>query len=750
MKSGEVPPVWVLIICSLAASMVWAGEAVTVSVTAFGQNPPETAVVEAVSRSAAEASEAVEAAEITLRNGRGETTLPVETWQVRAAAPGYWSPLVTVESSSTGPVELALWPALEITAQISLPEDAEPPQKVHLSLNEVPDRPAGAAEQPESADVWCHLTDGRLRGCSLPAGHWHLRIRAGGFIPRYYWNLALKDSGAADLGEIVLERGAFLFGKVETSDGSPCSSEAKVELRPVMNRNLPARTDLREEIENLTETASVNEWGYFELGAVNPGQYQLTAVDPGFMPAILPRLTIEASRHVELREPLVLHRAMQLVVLISPHEDPTGRPWEVRLYDTRALGERSMVAEGSAVNGQWISPPLAAGPLFILVLDANGNRLRGEDVELSQSDQTLQIDLSLVSVSGRVECNDEAVAGRLIFTAGPTKVETESDDDGRFDVVLSQPGKWRVQVRSEDDDIDFRGLEVEIEPEPEEVLIEVPDTAVRGEVVYANTGDPAPDARIMLVSMSGRDYTPPYDDVTDSEGRFKLRGLEPGTYKVEASYGSLKSPLETVHVSENDPAPPIQLVLRGRWWLNGTVVSGPHPVPAATIWAVAFTSLGTYASTSAPSTQSLIDGTFTIGVADDAMIVRLVTMAPGHSLQASTATRWQDTDQSDLVIDLAAEGGNLHLSRVAQRGVVFVNGVPISYSFLSQWAAINGQPPIPGEHFVVPAMPAGEYIFCNLSDNEAARVVAGVAVPRTDVCASGFLSPGQTLSLIAP
>lgn len=747
MKQGRIWYVAVLMITGLVAPTIWAGDAVVVSLTAHGQHTPEAAFVEAVYRSAPKKAETVE---VTLKDGKGEVALPAELWQLQASAPGYWSAVVTVETPSPEPVELVLWPALEIEAQISMPEDAEPPQKVHLSLNEVPVLPKGAAEQPESADVWCQIADSRLTGCSVPTGHWHLRFRAAEYIPRYYWNLALKGSEATDLGEVVLERGAFLFGKVETSDGTPCSSDAKVELRPVMNRNMPGQTELSEELENLTETILVNEWGYFEFNAIHPGEYQLTAVDSGFMPATLPRVPIEGLQHVELREPLVLQRALELVVLISPYEDPAGQAWEIVVFDANPLGQRNRAAEGHAFNGQWISPPLAAGPYLVNILDANGNRLGGEDVELSQSDQNLRIELSLVSVSGRVECGDEAIDAQLAFSTGPTKIKTESDEDGQFDVVLSQPGKWRVEVLSEEHDIDYRDLEVEIEPEPEELLIDVPDTTVRGEVVYANTGSPAPDAGIMLVNMSDQGFTPPYNDVADSEGRFKLRGIKPGTYKIEASYGALKSPLETVQVSEADATPLLQLVLRKRWRLEGRVVSGSNPVPAAMIWAVPYTAQGTYASTSAPNTRSMIDGSFTIGVSDDAVMVRLVTMAPGHTIQASTATQRQDTYQDDLVIDLAAEGGNLHLSRMAQRGVVFINGAPISIGFLTQWAAINGQPPVPGEDIMVPAMPAGEYIFCSLSDEEAVMVLAGVAMPRKEVCVDGFLSPGETLSLIAP
>ena len=282
-----------------------------------------------------------------------------------------------------------------------MPKDAEPPEAIELRLNRVPGLPAGVPEQPEHADVRCSVTETRLANCSLPAGTWHLRIKAEGFIPRFDWNRTLEGSGPVDLGEIALKRGALLFGQVVTSDGTPCSRHAKVELRPLMDRDLPGRDELTQEIENLTETAAVNEWGYFQFDAVPPRTYQLIALDTGFMPATLPRITIEANRQIELREPLVLHRALKLDLLISPPEDRTGTPWAITVYDASPLGSHDTVAKGHPVDGEWLSPPLAPGKYVVEVADAKGDRLGWRDVELDQTDQTLSIELSYVSVAGR-------------------------------------------------------------------------------------------------------------------------------------------------------------------------------------------------------------------------------------------------------------------------------------------------------------------------------------------------------------
>jgi hypothetical protein len=739
--------VFLLLVLWVSAS---AASTLTVAVKVRGQHPPDTALVEAAT--GATGAEKV-LAEVALVNGRGEVSLQVEqaeTWRLHAAADGYWSPEVTASAPAREPVELVLWPAVAAAASFRAPDDADHSDEVRLTLNQVPELPDGAPEQPESAEVRCPISEKKLAECKVPAGQWHLRIKVQRYVPIYRWNLQLEQGKKPDIGEIVLERGASLFGKVVTADGSPCPARTRVELSPLVARNA-ARKQLAEKIENLTETVAVNEWGYFHFDAVSPRTYQLTAVQDGFIPSTVPQVSVAAGQHVELAEPLVLQPALQLLVVVDPGEDVSGEPWSVSLLSWSPL-KRGKITDGTTENGEWRAQDLTSGPYLVRVTDSQGNEAAVQEIELTEAEQTAWIELSYAHVSGKVVCGDEEpLAASLSFTADNTKVSAESDDEGRFEVMLPRPGQWLVRVRNEQENIDCGGIELDIEPEQTgEILIEVPDTRVHGRIVFGD-GTPAADAEVMLINLADGSKAKLYSDRTDGDGEFEVRGLPPATYRIEAARGTLQSRIETAQVSENGSEPELILVLLDKWILKGRVVVGSEPVPAAHIWAIPYTEQGTLASSMAAQSRSNIDGSFSLAMADTTAMARVLTMAPGYILNAVTVTREQAESSKELAIRLDVSGGTLLLSRTSELGIIVLNGVPFSDVILSQWAMLNGRSRHPDhDPWMVPAMPPGAYGYCDLTREEALLVRAGLAVPTKDRCVEGVLSEGGTLTLSAP
>jgi hypothetical protein len=135
---------------------------------------------------------------------------------------------------------------------------------------------------------------------------------------------------------------------------------------------------------------------------------------------------------------------------------------------------------------------------------------------------------------------------------------------------------------------------------------------------------------------------------------------------------------------------------------------------------------------------------------DDCELVRIATMAPGFTLHAYTATRREHEATETIFIRLGTGGGTFQLAKASPNGVVVVNGVPIPSGFLTQWAYMNGQKPDSDGTWIVPAMQAGAYGYCDLTFDEAMLVIGGVAMPTRDICTEGFLSEGGTLALTAP
>jgi hypothetical protein len=109
-----------------------------------------------------------------------------------------------------------------------------------------------------------------------------------------------------------------------------------------------------------------------------------------------------------------------------------------------------------------------------------------------------------------------------------------------------------------------------------EVAIHVPDTRLTGDVVDSK-GNPAPGANLFLIAKE------PSTETTDEHGKFELRGIEPGTFGIEAELGDESSGPLKVSVLEGSDTPSVHLVLHKPVVLKGTVSSAGGPVPGASL-----------------------------------------------------------------------------------------------------------------------------------------------------------------------
>jgi hypothetical protein len=104
-----------------------------------------------------------------------------------------------------------------------------------------------------------------------------------------------------------------------------------------------------------------------------------------------------------------------------------------------------------------------------------------------------------------------------------------------------------------------------------------------------------------------------------------------------------------------------------------------------------------------------------------------------------------------IEINLPTGGGTVVLPK-AINSLLVVNGEPTPVGVLTQWSFMQGARTFdtPGEAYTIPGMPAGQYVYCDLSFEETNLVLAGMALPRSDRCTEGYLPEGGTLTLDAP
>src|SRR6185295_9155050 len=109
------------------------------------------------------------------------------------------------------------------------------------------------------------------------------------------------------------------------------------------------------------------------------------------------------------------------------------------------------------------------------------------------------------------------------------------------------------------------------------VEIHVPDTRLEGRVVDESGHGVAATLNLFV----GRR---PSFARTESDGRFRIRGLPAGLVMVQAESEERTSEAQQVSLDEEHPVPEVTLVLRGRTVIRGIVRSARGPLPGAEIF----------------------------------------------------------------------------------------------------------------------------------------------------------------------
>lgn len=467
---------------------------------------------------------------------------------------------------------------------------------------------------------------------------------------------------------------------------------------------------------------------------------------------------LAGPQQLELTEPLVLSPPLTLEVGVRPEVDPQGEPWTV--WVARSTTGRNRLAGAQQVvvpvDGRVDLPGLSPGAYFVRLMAADGTTWFGRPFELTPDEPRLDIELDLLWVQGRVRLGDEPLQARLLFggRVRPEQVLAESDEEGRFSLVLPEPGEWAVEVQSQEPAIKRVFGRLDVPPsenqEPVELSIDLPQTRLTA-IVVDSAGDPVSRAMVEAQSLMR-----PIEAVrvpVNEEGEIEIVGLPEGTLHLRALAPGSESEQVAIVLQEDIEPPPARLVLEKRRTVSGTVMSETGPVAGA------FVSMEPVEKPSRPTMARVVtgeDGAFELSLPAATRQVLVRAGAPGWTMRA-----WRLTLDSEArrVLHLHRLGGSVRLQLGPTPDLVAPRHVPILFhgdsylglALLREWAFSTGAGTVSEDGWTIPDLEVGEYRFCRLSVGE---VLAGYAMQPAAVpaerCDVGWLAPGGELELSLP
>lgn len=666
------------------------------------------------------------------------------TWEVSADLPGFWMPRKTLtvgRPEQETRLALDLWPTGTVSGKLKVKQKGLPLPKQVLVKTLAAPAFAKRMSAPKGA-LDCPVDENGAWSCSLPAATFDLVVSAEGFIPHYRWAVEIPAGKTLPLGQLVLERGASVAGWAAVEGGAIRPGECLVRLAPLASGGADPNAAL--DVERSAIEGSVRSDGFFQLAGLAPGTYALEVRQPGHAPARVAPVRVMPRTETFLEAPLVLTRLLDLSFEISPALDWLGRPWraQVTRIESGTGSPHPIVFDGSvAEDGRLDIAGQSPGRFTVDVLDSLGNRLAHQETTVEDpASAPDRIEVSLITLEGRVRLGQEPLQARLWFggRSGAVNVQMESDEDGRFHGVLPREGDWRVDVEAAEPRLRSRAR-VDVRADRSgraNAEIALPDTRVFGTVVDEQ-GRPVPGADVLV--LGERIELP---ERADPLGTFEVRGLPEGPAWLAAGQGTRSSGRTFVSLAEGRAVGPVQLRLKPVKRLTGTVVSPLGPVVGAQVDVIA--SIPPEGGGSARTGQ---DGGFEVEIPEKTQRVVAVVSAPGFALRAFDAAAGAplslSVSEETGEIEIGLDGDTGELLRQDLRVALFQNGLPIPAYVYGRWAHEQGQPR-GTQSLRIPNVAPGEYRICLVPMR---LPLEGDPAASGAECASGLLFRGGRLAL---
>jgi protocatechuate 3,4-dioxygenase beta subunit len=332
---------------------------------------------------------------------------------------------VEVTKDSDTEVELVLTAGVTVTGRLINENDEPVPGKVSLrSLDG-----AGLSSILRSSMTVSTDAEGFFSLASVPPGNHTILAEARGYGSENVEALVSGKTKEEDLGDIVLETGLVISGRVVEKSGAPVVA--------VVSASQPARGLMSSRGDPFVEVET-DEEGRFVLAGLSPGANHLTAAAPGFGQSERVMAEPGASN---------LTLTLQLTGTIrGTAVDPEGRP--VTSFSAMARSSERRGFGGMSVQdgeGAFVLEDVAEGEYAVEIVSPDFLPEAVSSVSVSGGNVTeigtIRLRRGGSIVGTVVDTSAEPVPGATIGTIGSQERTVSSDRLGRFRILGLLDGK---------------------------------------------------------------------------------------------------------------------------------------------------------------------------------------------------------------------------------------------------------------------------------------------------------------------
>ena len=413
---------------------------------------------------------------------------------------------------------------------------------------------------------------------SIEPGTYTIKAAAEGNAPATKTGVRVVGGQETDVGTLVLERGLTLRGRVVAAqDESPVPGAA-------INVSTPQAFRFSMMGSDSGRTTSSKTDGTFVIEGLEAGAVSVSAEHPEYSPS---ETRVELGGDTDPAE--VVLRMSQGGTLTGTVRDADGQPVAgAQIWIAKGMfsGETEMITTDS--GGRYTYERLAPGMYMVARMPGGEVSITGLAVKNAtiEEGRTTVIDfdeLARIQLSGRVLRGGQPVGqASLMFVAGgimgtPRLITALSEEDGRYQVGLDEPGDYQVMVsmRGFGNMSRSSGVHLTVPDEPEVYMDIVVRTAGVTGTVTDDTGSPLEGVTV-VARLDGAVF----DDIagqsaamTGANGVYSLEGVEPGVYRVWAqAHGYPSAEQYPVSVTEGQQQTVDFQLRRGRV-LRGRVIN---------------------------------------------------------------------------------------------------------------------------------------------------------------------------------